>query len=70
MSSLQKLTHSIKSVILDAVPDGRQEIFIFQNSLIPEHQLVEKNKNTAKNFEPENFRDGIDSVSFRSELKR
>ncbi len=54
MSPLRKLTYFIKLVILD-------EIFIFRNSMIPEHQLVEKTENIAK-------RNFFDCVSFRSGL--
>ncbi len=54
MSPLRKLTYFIKLVILD-------DIFIFRNSVMPGHQLVEKNKNLAK-------RGFFDCVSFRSGL--
>ncbi len=54
MSPLRKLTYFIKLVILD-------EIFIFRNLVMPEHQLVEKIENIAK-------RDFFDYVSFRSGL--
>ncbi len=55
MSPLRKLRYFIKLVILD-------EIFIFRNSVMPGHQLVEENKNIAK-------RNFFDCVSFRSGLK-
>ncbi len=54
LSPLRKLTYFIKLVISD-------EIFIFRNSVMPEHQLVEKTENIAK-------RDFFDCVSFRSGL--
>ncbi len=54
VSPLRKLTYFIKLVILD-------EIFIFRNSVMPGHQLVEENKNIAK-------RNFFDCVSFRSGL--
>ncbi len=54
MSPLRKLTYFIKLVILD-------EIFIFRKSVMPRHQLVEKNVNIAK-------RNFFDCVSFRSGL--
>ncbi len=52
MSPLRKLRYFIKLAILD-------DIFIFRNSVMPGHQLVEKNKNIAK-------RNFFDCVSFRT----
>ncbi len=41
MSPLRKLADCKKQVILD-------EIFYFRNSVMPEHQCIEKMKNIAK----------------------
>ncbi len=54
LSPLRKLAYLIKLVILD-------EIFIFRNSMMLGHQLVEENESIAK-------RDFFDCVSFRSGL--
>ena len=48
LESTPKSDNFHKKSYFECLPDGRQEIFIFRDSLMPEHQLIEENENIAE----------------------
>ena len=66
LSPLRKAAIFIKRSYFVYLPDGRQEIFVFRDSLMPEYQLIDKDKNIGERnfFGLRTFRSGLKYMIF------